>query len=101
VGTKYGGNAMSTTATGLSASNPASANTTPAMTPADKFGADKNTFLKLLVAQVQYQNPLNPADSIQFVTQLAQFTTLEQSAQMSTDLSAIRAVLERNTASAQ
>ena len=35
-------------------------------------------FLKLLVAQMQNQDPLNPTDSTQFVSQLAQFSELEQ-----------------------
>jgi flagellar basal-body rod modification protein FlgD len=35
-------------------------------------------FLQLLVAQLQNQDPLNPTDSTQFVSQLAQFTELEQ-----------------------
>jgi flagellar basal-body rod modification protein FlgD len=35
-------------------------------------------FLKLLVAQLQNQDPLNPTDSTQFVSQLAQFSELEQ-----------------------
>jgi flagellar basal-body rod modification protein FlgD len=63
----------------------------------DKLTADKGTFLKLLVAQLKYQNPLNPADGTQFVTQLAQFTTLEQSTGMSQDIAAIRAVLEKQS----
>jgi flagellar basal-body rod modification protein FlgD len=50
-------------------------------------------FLRLLVAQLKYQNPLQPADGLQFVTQLAQFTQLEQSAGMREDLAAIRAWL--------
>jgi flagellar basal-body rod modification protein FlgD len=40
--------------------------------------ANESTFLKLLVAQIQNQNPLNPQDGIQFITQLAQFSELEQ-----------------------
>lgn len=60
--------------------------------------ANKNTFLQLLVAQLQHQDPLSPADSMQFVTQLAQFTSLEQSTQMSTDISAIRTILESQQA---
>ena len=40
--------------------------------------ATKDEFLKLLVAQIRNQNPLNPADGVQFVTQLAQFSELEQ-----------------------
>jgi len=41
----------------------------------DQFGQE--TFLKLLVAQLKYQNPLSPTDSSQFLAQTAQFTTLE------------------------
>jgi flagellar basal-body rod modification protein FlgD len=35
-------------------------------------------FLQLLVAQIQNQDPLNPTDGTQFVSQLAQFSELEQ-----------------------
>jgi flagellar basal-body rod modification protein FlgD len=35
-------------------------------------------FLQLLVAQLQNQDPLNPTDSTQFVSQMAQFSELEQ-----------------------
>ncbi|MCC7176127.1 MAG: hypothetical protein IT159_13125 [Bryobacterales bacterium] len=38
----------------------------------------KDDFLKLLVAQIRNQNPLNPADGVEFLTQLAQFSQLEQ-----------------------
>jgi len=40
--------------------------------------ANENTFLQLLVAQIKNQDPLQPADSIQFLSQLAQFSQLEQ-----------------------
>lgn len=52
--------------------------------------AQKETFLKLLVAQIRHQNPLQPADAIQFVTQLAQFSQLEQMIAIRADLAAIR-----------
>lgn len=39
---------------------------------------DKDAFLKLLMTQMQYQDPLNPMDNTEFVAQLAQFTSLEQ-----------------------
>lgn len=38
----------------------------------------ESTFLNLLVAQIQNQDPLNPTDSIQFVSQLVSFSQLEQ-----------------------
>lgn len=40
--------------------------------------ASEQTFLQLLVAQIQNQDPLNPTDSIQFVGQLVQYSELEQ-----------------------
>jgi flagellar basal-body rod modification protein FlgD len=43
---------------------------------ANGLGAD--TFLKLLVAQLQYQNPLSPTDGTQFMSQLAQFAQVEK-----------------------
>jgi flagellar basal-body rod modification protein FlgD len=39
---------------------------------------DKDTFLKLLVAQLKYQDPSNPVDSSQFIAQTAQFTQVEK-----------------------
>jgi flagellar basal-body rod modification protein FlgD len=38
----------------------------------------KEAFLQLLVTQMQYQDPLNPQDDTQFISQLAQFSSLEQ-----------------------
>lgn len=58
-------NASSTTTSSSSASSLASA-------------PSEEVFLQLLVAQIQNQDPLNPTDSTQFVSQLAQFSELEQ-----------------------
>lgn len=38
---------------------------------------DKNAFLKLLVAQLRYQNPLSPTDPSSMMAQTAQFTMVE------------------------
>ncbi len=38
---------------------------------------DKEAFLKLLVTQMQYQDPLNPGDSTEYMSQLAQYSALE------------------------
>ena len=40
--------------------------------------ANKEVFLQLLIAQIKNQNPAQPADSIQYITQLSQFTGVEQ-----------------------
>ncbi|MBL7254618.1 flagellar hook assembly protein FlgD [Paractinoplanes lichenicola] len=39
---------------------------------------DRDTFMKLLVAQLKYQDPSKPADSTQFLAQTAQFTQVEK-----------------------
>ena len=39
---------------------------------------DKDAFLKLLITQMKYQDPLNPMDDREFLGQMAQFTALEQ-----------------------
>lgn len=39
---------------------------------------DKDIFLKMLVGQMANQDPFNPQDPTQYITQLAQFSTLEQ-----------------------
>lgn len=57
--------------------------------PAAKL-ADQQTFLQLLVAQIKNQNPLNPTDGVQFVSQLAQFSQLEQMIAVRQDTDAIR-----------
>ena len=49
---------------------------------ASKSVADQDTFLKLLVAQLKYQDPSNPADSTQFLAQTAQFTQVEKLGQI-------------------
>ena len=49
---------------------------------------DKNAFMQLLVAQMNNQDPLNPADSTEMATQLAQFSSVEQLMNINQTLSA-------------
>ena len=51
--------------------------TAPAAT-AKPDAMGKDTFLKLLVAQLKYQNPMSPADGAEFMAQTAQFTVVEK-----------------------
>ncbi len=60
-----------TSSTSGSASSTTSASSVNSLT-------SEQTFLQLLVAQIQNQDPLNPTDSIQFVGQLVQYSELEQ-----------------------
>ncbi len=55
--------------------------------------ADKTAFLKLLVAQIKNQDPLNPTDSTQFLSQLTQYSQLEQLIEMNSSLAAVRDAL--------
>jgi flagellar basal-body rod modification protein FlgD len=57
--------------------------------------ATKDMFLKLLVAQIKNQDPLNPADGTQFLTQLAQFQQVEQGLNMEQDIAAIRTAVDK------
>ena len=54
---------------------------------------NKETFLKLLIAQIKNQNPLEPADGVQFLSELSQFSQLEQLMGLREDIGAIRDVL--------
>ncbi len=46
-------------------------------------------FLRILVAQLSNQDPLKPLDNQEFVTQLAQFTSLQQTQEMNDKLSSL------------
>ena len=47
---------------------------------------DKDAFLRLLIAQLSNQDPLNPMDDREFIAQMAQFSALEQMTNMTKTL---------------
>jgi flagellar basal-body rod modification protein FlgD len=46
-------------------------------------------FMQVLMTQLTYQDPLKPMDNQQFMAQIAQFTTLEQTQEMNTNIQAL------------
>jgi flagellar basal-body rod modification protein FlgD len=48
-------------------------------TAQNAFGLDFQSLLKIILTQLTYQDPLKPMDNFQFVSQLAQFSQLQQS----------------------
>lgn len=69
------------------------ATTTTTTTAADamkkEIGMNKDDFLKLFMAQLQNQDPLNPQDPTQFLGQLAQLTQVEQAYNTATALNSL------------
>ena len=70
------------TGTGLSPTTASSTSGAP-LAPGGQLG--ENSFLQLLVTQLKYQNPLQPQSNSQFIAQLAQFTSLQQMTNVSTE----------------
>lgn len=72
---------MRVQATQSAAQSQPSAQTAP---PGGELG--KDAFLKILLAQMRNQDPLNPADGAAMIAQLAQFSSLEQMQNLNTKL---------------
>jgi flagellar basal-body rod modification protein FlgD len=86
-----------TGSTGASGST-ASSSSTNATLAATNPMLDKNAFLKLMMVQLQHQDPLDPNnDPTQYLQQLAQYTTLEQTTNIAQS-SAQAASAQSNTA---
>jgi flagellar basal-body rod modification protein FlgD len=64
----------------------------------DQMG--KDTFLKLLVAQMKYQDPANPASSSEFMAQTATFTQVEKLEEIAAQNAAMLILQEASTAGA-
>ncbi|MEY8799557.1 flagellar hook assembly protein FlgD [Leisingera sp. XS_AS12] len=58
-----------------------------------KLSEDYETFLGLLVAQIKNQDPLEPMDPTQFVSQIATLTQVEQSVKTNSQLEQLRSTL--------
>ena len=54
---------------------------------------DKNAFLKLLITQLENQDPMDPQDNSEFVAEMAQFSSLEQMTNMNESLTKINTLV--------
>ncbi len=54
-------------------------------------GYDKDAFMQILVAQMKYQDPLEPTSNTEYIAQYAQFTQVEQLSNMANSLALSRA----------
>jgi flagellar basal-body rod modification protein FlgD len=61
------------------------------VTHSESSGMDKESFLQLLVAQMKYQDPLEPQSNTEYVSQYAQFSQVEQIQNMASNMSLQRA----------
>jgi flagellar basal-body rod modification protein FlgD len=75
-----------TTVSSVGTTSMATASTSNTKTDSDQATLDYDAFLKLLVAQMQNQDPLNPTDATEQLSQLASFSNVEQSIKMNQKL---------------
>lgn len=69
----------------------AAAGTTAATPPQKSLGQD--AFLKLLITQLQHQDPTQPKNDTEFIAQLAQFSSLEKLTEISASIRALEQAL--------
>ena len=93
-------NATNVTNTTNSTSNSSSNASNSLANDAATVGANYNTFLNLLTAQIQNQDPLSPMDTTAWTTQLVQYSSVEQQLQANQYLSQIASASGNNMSSA-
>ncbi len=90
----------STTATGAAAlaQYQATTSTTDSSTGTAGSALGKDAFLQLLVTQLKNQDPLSPTDNTQFVSQMAQFSSLESMQNLNTTVDSLATTYQSSQA---
>ena len=70
---------------------PPSSSTSNSQAATDAFGLSFESLLKIILTQLTYQDPLKPMDNFEFVSQLAQFSQIQQTQTTNDRLEAIAA----------
>jgi len=92
----------STTGTPVSAENifrAATTTSTEGTATKSSTSLSKDDFLKILMTQLKYQDPMSPADPSQFMSQLSQLTQVEQLQNMAGSLEDLKSIAEQGSAS--
>jgi flagellar basal-body rod modification protein FlgD len=84
---------------GVGSSQQSAQQTADSTSAALSQGVNKTDFLRLLVAQLQNQDPMNPMDNQQFVSQLATFSSLEQLISINQGITKLAGTLEQTDTS--
>lgn len=63
--------------------------TSAAATAQSAFGLEFQSLLKIILTQLTYQDPLKPMDNTEFVSQLAQFSQLQQTQSLNDQMTSL------------
>ena len=78
---------------GASSTSGASASSTSASGINDV--ANESTFLQLMISELENQDPENPTDGTEFITQLAEFSSVQSQTESASDLDSILALMQQ------
>lgn len=84
----------------LAAADPVTAqqNTSASQAASNAFGLGFDSLLKIILTQLTYQDPLKPMDNFEFVSQLAQFSQIQQGQTMNDRLQSLLGAQATNQA---
>lgn len=86
------------TSSASSASSAADATGAATASRVPKKALGQDDFLKLMTVQLANQDPMKPMEDNSFIAQMAQFSSLEQSSQMSRDMASLRSDMSLQSA---